>query len=91
MGVFCVGNRRDADAARRLLEDAVLVDEVLESRGDERSLDLDKAWHGVHRLMTGSARPTADVASEAVFGGEPIGEDLGYGTPARLSSRPSAE
>lgn len=46
-------------------------------------LDLDKAWHGVHWLLCGSAEPDGSPAGDAILGGEEVGEDLGYG-PARL-------
>jgi len=78
-----VGYRREADDARRFLEDTELLEELLESDDDDTSVDLDKAWHGIHWLLTGSVEPTAATVSSAIFGGEPIGEDLGYG-PGRL-------
>lgn len=78
-----VGYRREPELARRLLESEDGVEELLETDDDESSVDLDKAWHGLHWLLTGSAGPTADPASEAIFGGEEIGEEIGYG-PARL-------
>lgn len=78
-----VGYRRMADEARKALEDPELLEELLESDDDVTSVDLDKAWHGLHWLLTGSGEPTDDAASDAIFGGEPIGEDLGYG-PGRL-------
>jgi hypothetical protein len=77
-----VGYRREADDARRFLEDTELLEELLES-DDDTSVDLDKAWHGIHWLLTGSVEPTAATVSSAILGGEPIGEDLGYG-PGRL-------
>jgi hypothetical protein len=45
-------------------------------------ISIDKAWHGLHFLLTLSAEPTAEDASQVVMGGAEIGEDLGYG-PAR--------
>lgn len=48
-----------------------------------RRLDLDKAWHAIHWLLTGSIRPDESLAAAAIMGGEPVGADLGYG-PARL-------
>jgi hypothetical protein len=78
-----VGYRRRDDEARKILEDPELLDELLESDDDVTSVDLDKAWHGIHWLLTGSGEPTDDEASNAIFGGEEIGEDLGYG-PGRL-------
>ena len=50
-------------------------------------LELDKAWHGVHYILSGTAElePSDDVASRAVLGGVEIGDDFsGYG-PARVS------
>lgn len=46
---------------------------------------IDKAWHGVHFVLTGSAEPDGSVLGNAVLGGEEIGDDAGYG-PARLVS-----
>lgn len=44
--------------------------------------DLDKAWHGIHFLLTGKADEGPDPLSLAVSGGESLGEEVGYG-PAR--------
>ena len=50
-------------------------------------LSLDKAWHGVHYLLSGAVGPGADLRSQAVMGGVEIGDDpegfSGYG-PARF-------
>lgn len=48
-------------------------------------LALDKAWHGLHFLLTGSSRDTAPPLGSAILGGREVGEDLGYG-PARYLS-----
>jgi hypothetical protein len=45
-------------------------------------ISLDKAWHGLHYLLSGAAEPAPGPLGQAVFGGTEIGEDLGYG-PAR--------
>lgn len=46
-------------------------------------LSLDKAWHGVHFLLSGTVEPGESLLSQAVLGGTEIGEDFaGYG-PAR--------
>ena len=48
------------------------------------SLSLEKAWHGLHFLLTGSAWEADGVLSFLVSGGEPLSDvDLGYG-PARF-------
>ncbi len=63
---------------------------------------MDKAWHAIHWLLTGSSdesppsrrrsgllrrraapQPSAGAEALAVLGGEPVGDDDGYG-PARL-------
>ncbi|WDZ84919.1 YfbM family protein [Micromonospora cathayae] len=51
-------------------------------RGGTRSA-LDKAWHAIHFLLTGTAWETGTGAGAAVLGGGPVGGDIGYG-PARL-------
>ena len=49
----------------------------------DTEVDLDKAWHGIHYLLTGSAEPNGTLASKVIMGGENIGPDRGYG-PAQL-------
>jgi hypothetical protein len=49
----------------------------------ENYIDVDKAWHGIHYLLTGQADGGTPPLSWAVLGGTEIGEDMGYG-PARL-------
>jgi hypothetical protein len=45
--------------------------------------DLDKAWHGLHYLLTGRIAPDGTARGDAVLGGVELGPDLGYGR-ARL-------
>lgn len=71
------------DEVRALTPAKVIA--LLEERSDSRALDIDKAWHGIHYLLTGSGEPTRDVRSLAIFGGKEVGDDIGYG-PARLLS-----
>ena len=48
--------------------------------------DLDKAWHGIHYLLTGSAWGGDGPGAFLLLGGEGIGDvDVGYG-PARAVS-----
>jgi hypothetical protein len=49
----------------------------------DTEVELDKAWHGIHYLLTGSAEPSGTLASKVIMGGESIGPDQGYG-PAQL-------
>jgi Domain of unknown function (DUF1877) len=54
--------------------------------GKREVLSLDKAWHGVHYLLAGTAEPGSELRSQAVLGGVELGDDpegfSGYG-PAR--------
>ncbi len=46
----------------------------------DQELDLDKAWHGLHYLFTGSAWEGDEPAAFLVRGGEGVGdEEFGYG------------
>jgi hypothetical protein len=49
----------------------------------DTEVDLDKAWHGIHYLLTGSIESNSVLASKVIMGGENIGPDRGYG-PAQL-------
>jgi hypothetical protein len=77
------GRRLTSEQAADLAADPSQAVSLLDREDDV--LDLDKAWHGIHFLLTGSAWETSPGAGEAVLGGDPIGDDLGYG-PARLLS-----
>jgi hypothetical protein len=54
------------------------------AQGAGAELSLDKAWHGVHYVLSGTVEPNGSLLGQAVLGGSEIGEDFsGYG-PARL-------
>ena len=67
-----------------LVADPSNVYDFLYPDGDERdgTVDVDKAWHGVHFLLTGEAWGGEPPLADAVLGGTEIGDDNGYG-PAR--------
>ena len=71
------------------LSDKQIVDELTtwtaKRKADvgDTEVDLDKAWHGIHYLLTGSAESNGTLASKVIMGGEDIGPDRGYG-PAQL-------
>ncbi|MYN09965.1 YfbM family protein [Pseudoduganella aquatica] len=50
---------------------------------DADFVDLDKAWHCIHFMLTGSAVDTAPTAGWSILGGTELGEDMGMG-PARV-------
>jgi len=49
-------------------------------------LEVDKAWHGLHYLLTGSAWDGDFPLNFIVVGGEVVGDDLGYGPARALTS-----
>jgi hypothetical protein len=54
-----------------------------EEGGDGDELDVDKAWHGIHFLLTGTTWEGSFPLNFIVSGGKEIGDiDVGYG-PAR--------
>lgn len=54
---------------------------------DGSQLDIDKAWHLIHYLLTGEPCEGSEPLCNAVLGGAEIGEeDVGYGPARYLSS-----
>jgi hypothetical protein len=58
-----------------------------DAREEDDETELDKAWHGLHYLFTGTAGEGAEPATYIVSGGEPIGDvDVGYGAARAIRS-----
>jgi hypothetical protein len=49
------------------------------------SIDIDKAWHGIHFMLTGDAWEGEPPLGNVVLGGTEIGGDAGYGPAHYLS------
>jgi hypothetical protein len=47
----------------------------------ENTIDIDKAWHGIHFLLNKLADNEESPFNQTVFGGEAVGEDLATGLP----------
>lgn len=95
MGMIWVGYRSEAERARAILLDPDALDDLLGAEDESEAgglpcVDIDKSWAGLHWLLAGEVGPTDEVVSQAILGGEPIGEDLGYG-PARLLLPPAVQ
>jgi uncharacterized protein DUF1877 len=71
-----------------LVADPSRVEQLLDesffggSSNGREEIEIDKAWHGIHYLLTGSAWEAALPLGFVVAGGVEVGDDLGYG-PAR--------
>jgi len=74
------------DGIDALLADPEAIYGIIDATDDQEdtpSLDLGKAWHAIHYILTGSAWSGTFPEGFLLTGGTPIGEeDVGYG-PAR--------
>jgi Domain of unknown function (DUF1877) len=75
------------ETLNQLLSDPESIEDYLyPNDGDDEPpnyFDVDKAWHGIHYLVTGQAYGGAYPLSLATTGGEEFGPEIGYG-PARF-------
>jgi hypothetical protein len=87
MGMIGCFTSLSPDALERLRDEPDLIEDYLYPDGGDSEppnyIDLDKAWHGVHYLLTGEAYGGQEPESLAVVGGEEFGPEVGYG-PARF-------
>ncbi len=87
MGMVACFTSLSSEALGQLQKAPDLIEEYLyPDDGDSEPpnyIDLDKAWHGVHYLLTGQADGGELPHSLAVTGGEEFGPEVGYG-PARF-------
>jgi hypothetical protein len=88
--IACLSSLSDVELAR-LQEETALIEEYLYPDNGEGEppnyIDLDKAWHGVHYLLTGHAEGGPEPQSLAVIGGAEFGPELGYGPAQFLTAR----
>ncbi len=86
IGYFLVVKPEQAD---ELVHDPAAVAAFLADAVEDQDelgadfLDVDKSWHGIHFLLTGSAAPGDGPLASVVFAPTTIGADVGHG-PARL-------
>ena len=74
------------DEIRQLLAQPESIYDFIEE--ERTSTDLDKAWHGIHWLLTGSADGGDEPHCYLLAGGEPVGDvDVGYGPARALTSQ----
>ncbi|MGN6090768.1 MAG: YfbM family protein [Luteibacter jiangsuensis] len=79
--------RLSEQRANDLLADPGGLESLLEKQDPSvTSLDVDKAWYAIHFALTGQAWPDETPLAQAIFGGEPFGDDLGYGPPRLLAA-----
>ena len=84
MSMLWVGVQISNETLEKARKDPSVIQTMLnKAAGDPHALHLDKAWAGVHWLLAGQLGPSANVETKIIYGGTPVGEDLGYG-PARF-------
>lgn len=79
----------DPKSQQRLRENPEEIEDYLYPDDGESEppnyVDVDKAWHGIHYLLTGVPDGGQGTLALAVLGGSEVGGDVGYG-PARFLS-----
>jgi hypothetical protein len=83
MGMYCVVRAVDPTDSEGLADPKKIAGSHHSPRGQGSSVSLEKAWHGLHFLLTGAAWGAEPPLDFLLQGGTPVGEDGGYG-PARL-------
>ena len=75
----------DEEICQLLAEPERIEDFISEERA---STDLDKAWHGIHWLLTGLSDGGEEPHCYLLAGGEQVGDvDVGYGPARALTSQ----
>lgn len=61
--------------AQRVREDSELVEQLLHDDPEEQSDDIDKAWHGIHFLLTGQVGDAVGPLGFIMSGGADLSAD----------------
>lgn len=86
MSMICCLREANDSVIARLLQEPEQIHGFLEEELDE--IDLEKAWHGIHFLLTGSQWEGKEPLCYLVAGGKTIGDiDVGYGPARALTSK----
>jgi len=83
---FCTVDAATLDRLRadpELMTDYVMPEDV--DADPPNCMDIDKSWHCLHFMLTGTAAPGTSPLSWAILGGEDCGDDVGYGPPRVLT------
>lgn len=85
MSMICELFLIPSQAAEQLIADPGNIHSTLQSlEGSDSVLSLEKSWHGLHYVLTGTAWEGDPPLNFLAGGGTPVGtEDVGYG-PARV-------
>src|SRR5215471_13774982 len=77
VGMVLIGRWLSADELRAVHEDPAAVTTLLfgdldddDAEMPDPDMDVDKSWHALHFLLTGTAWEIVEGAGEAILGGE---------------------
>lgn len=87
MSMICELFVISSGTAQQLSANPAEIHNLLESLDEsENAVSLEKSWHALHFVLTGTANEGDEPLNFILLGGTPVGdEDVGYG-PARLLS-----
>ncbi len=89
--ILCLKETPDAKI-EELLNDTDLIENFVDEAQDSGYLELDKAWHGIHFLLTNSDWKGEKPLCYLLHGGQPIGDiDVGYGPANAITSKQVAD
>jgi hypothetical protein len=82
--MYCQLTAISEGKARELVANPAGMRELVMTLGDSPdAVSLEKSWHGLHYVLTGTAWEGEPPLNFLAAGGEPVGENFGYG-PVRL-------
>lgn len=77
-----VSNNKLDNLTQQPFVDEEAVGELFENIDASTYCSIDKSWHTLHYLLSGTAWEGDSIESQVIMGGQEFGPDLGYG-PAR--------
>jgi|ERR1051325_1358736 hypothetical protein len=81
MGIECMVSAIPSADVKRFLDDCDGMESLVGGQRAGMFVSLEKAWHGLHYLLTGSAAEADLPLGFILQGGAEVGGDLGYGPP----------
>jgi hypothetical protein len=87
MSMIAVFKQITPEQLNELIANPDLVEELIfNEEEDDDSIDIDKAWHGIHFLLNNDPWDGEEPLKFTILGKYEIGEDVGYGPAHYLTS-----
>lgn len=91
LGRAVVNNPKDATLRGEYMEAVKMTSKLAAKYNSPAELEIEKSWHGIHFLLTGTAWEVMPPLGNVLLGGTEIGEDVGYGPARYLTPQQVAE